>query len=98
MTVKIYIKRKVKEGQFEKVSELLVRARTNAIGQKGYISSETLRGCDDPNEILVVSMWEKKSDWDRYKDMASRNEIETEFAKILDAPTKYAAYHLGLYE
>lgn len=98
MTVKIFIKRKLKDDNFSKISEMLVKARTNALGNKGYISSETLRGCDDPNEILVVAMWEKKSDWERYKDSPSRKELETEFTKLLDGPTVYAAYNLGLYE
>ncbi len=98
MTVKIFIKRKLKEGNFPKISEMLVKARTNALGNKGYISSETLRGCDNPNEILVVAMWEKKEDWEKYKDSASRREIETTFADLLDGPTVYAAYNLGLYK
>ncbi len=98
MTVKIFIKRKLKDGNFPKVSEMLIKARTNALGNKGYISSETLRGCDNPNEILVVAMWEKKADWEKYKDSASRQELETKFADLLDGPTVYAAYNLGLYE
>ncbi len=98
MTVKIFIKRKLKDGNFSKISEMLIKARTNALGNKGYIASETLRGCDNPNEILVVAMWEKKEDWEKYKDSPSRREIETKFADLLDGPTVYAAYNLGLYE
>ncbi len=98
MTVKIFIKRKLKDGSFSKVSEMLIKARTNALGNKGYISSETLRGCDNPNEILVVAMWEKKADWEKYKDSASRKELETKFSELLDGPTVYASYNLGLYE
>jgi len=98
MTVKILIKRKFKGGNFSKVSEMLIKARTNALGNNGYISSETLRNCDNQNEILVVAMWEKKADWDRYKDSAARKELEAKFAEILDGPTVYAAYNLGLYE
>jgi heme-degrading monooxygenase HmoA len=84
MAVKILIKRKLKEGNFSKGSEMLIKARTNALGNKGYISSETLRNCDNPNEILVVGMWDKKSDWDRYKDSAARKEAEAEFKELFD--------------
>ncbi|MBU1343466.1 MAG: antibiotic biosynthesis monooxygenase [Proteobacteria bacterium] len=98
MTVKIYIKRKVKQGNLQKVSEMLVQARTNAVGKQGYISSETLQGCDNPNEILVVSMWDKKEDWNRYKDNVSRKEFEAKFAELLEGPTLYAAYNMGLYQ
>jgi heme-degrading monooxygenase HmoA len=98
MTVKIFIKRKLREGNFSKVSEMLIKARTNVLGNTGYISSETLRGCDNPNEILVVAMWDKKENWDRYKESAERREVEAEFKELLDGPTVYAAYNLGLYE
>jgi len=97
MTVKILIKRRIKDGNLEKASEMLIRARANALKEPGYISSETLRGCDDPNEIVVVSMWENKEDWDRYKTNASREELEAEFSKLLDGSAIYAAYNLGLY-
>jgi len=97
MAVKIFIKRSLKDGNLQKVSEMLIQARSNAMGEQGYISSETLRGCDDPNEIVVVSMWEKKEDWDRYKDNASRKELEAKFSELLDGSTVYAAYNLGLY-
>jgi len=42
MAVKVLIKRKVKDGKLNEVSKLLIKARYNAIGQQGYISSETL--------------------------------------------------------
>ncbi len=97
MAVKILITRKLKAGNLQEASKMLIQARINAMAEPGYISSETLRGCNDPNEIVVVSMWEKKEDWDRYKDNASRKELEAEFSKLLDSPTVYAAYNLGLY-
>ena len=97
MAVKIFIKRTFKDGNLQKASEMLIQARTNAMGEQGYISSETLRGCDNPNEILVVSMWEKKVDWDRYKDKTSRKELEAKFSELLDGSTEYGGYNLGLY-
>lgn len=97
MAVKIIIRRRLKEGNLNKASEMLILARTNAMEEQGYISSETLRGCEDPNEIVVISMWEKKEDWDRYQEKASRREIEVEFEKLLDGPAVYDGYNLGLY-
>ena len=98
MAVKIFIRRRLKDSSsdMEKASDLLIQARTNAMGRQGYISSETLRGCDDGNEILVVSMWEKKQDWDLYKNNPTRLELEEKFDKILDGPTVYSAYNLGI--
>ena len=97
MTVKIFIKRTLKDGNFQKASKMLIQARTNAMREQGYISSETLRGCDNTNEIVVVSIWEKKEDWDRYINNTSRKELEAKFSKLLEGPAVYAAYNLGLY-
>ncbi len=97
MAIRILIKRRLKDENLTKASEMLIRARTNAMGEPGYISSETMRSCEDPNEIVVASMWAKKSDWDNYSTKASRKELEDEFSKLLDRPAVYAAYNLGLY-
>ena len=97
MAVKILIKRILKEGTLKRASELLIRARSAAMEEPGYISSETLRGCDNPNEIVVISMWERKIDWENFREKPARREILDEFAEILESPPMYASYNLGLY-
>lgn len=52
MAVKVLIKRKIKDGKINDASKLLIKARYNAMGQPGYISSETLSGCDDSNNCV----------------------------------------------
>jgi heme-degrading monooxygenase HmoA len=64
--VKVLIKRRLKNASIKEASEILIQARYNAMGAKGYISSETLTSCDDPSKIVVISMWQKKEDWDVY--------------------------------
>lgn len=96
MAVKILIKRRLKTGNIQAASEMLIKARTNAMEEPGYISSETLRGSDDPNEIVVISLWETKEDWERYVRKPSRKKLEAEFYDLLDSPTIYAPYNLGL--
>jgi hypothetical protein len=60
MTVKILIARKFKNANSKNVSEVIAKSRENAMRENGYISSETLCSCDDPNLILVLSMWKKR--------------------------------------
>ena len=96
MTVKILIKRKVKDTAMAEASKMLIQARTNALGKNGYISSETLSNCDNPKEILVVSMWRSKADWDAYKNNQTRIDLEKEFEQLFDSPTEYSVYNLGL--
>jgi len=96
MTVKILIKRKVKATAMAEVSKMLVQARINALGKNGYISSETLSNCDKPNEILVVSIWRNKADWDAYREDQTRMNFERECEQLFESPTEYSVYNLGL--
>lgn len=96
MAVKVLIKRKIKNGKLNEASRLLIKARYAAMGQQGYISSETLTDCNDPNNIMVISMWQKIENWNQWKNTDSRSEIDTEFEALLDESTKYEYYNLGL--
>lgn len=96
MAVKILIKRKVKPGALKDASALLIQARKNAMANEGYISTETLVDYDDPNIITVVSMWQKKENWDAYKASVMRKENEKKFAAFLDGQTSYEIYNMGM--
>ncbi len=96
MAVKVLIKRKIKNGKLSEASKLLIKARYAAMGQQGYISSETLTDCNDPNNVVVVSMWQKIENWNQWKNTDLRSEIESGFESLLDGSTKYEAYNLGL--
>jgi heme-degrading monooxygenase HmoA len=96
MAVKVLIKRKIKSNKLNEASRLLIKARYAAMDQQGYISSETLTDCDDPNNVVVISMWQKIENWNQWKKSDLRSETETGFEALLDGPTKYEAYNLGL--
>ena len=96
MAVKVLIKRKIKDGKINDASKLLIKARYNAMGQPGYISSETLSGCDDPNNVVVISMWQRIENWNQWKNGDLRAENETAFEALLDGPVEYETYNLGL--
>jgi heme-degrading monooxygenase HmoA len=96
MAVKVLIKRKIKNGKLKEASKFLIKARYAAMGQQGYISSETLTDCDDPNNVVVISMWQKIENWNQWKNTDLRSEIDTEFEALLDESTTYEYYNLGL--
>jgi heme-degrading monooxygenase HmoA len=96
VAVKVLIKRKIKDGELNEASKLLIKARYSAMGQQGYISSETLTDCDDPNKVVVISMWQKIENWNQWKKSDLRSETEIGFESVLDGPTEYEAYDLGL--
>ncbi len=96
MPIKVIIKRKFKNPDFKEISNMLVQARTNAMNERGYISSETLKSVDDPNEIVVLSMWERREDWENFKDCDARKALESGFAEMLDSPTQAVVYRMGI--
>jgi heme-degrading monooxygenase HmoA len=64
--------------------------------QPGYISSETLCSLDDPTQVVVVSMWQNKEDWQAWQNSADREDIQAEFNNYLAEPAEYEHYSLGL--
>ena len=96
MAVKILIKRKFKNGKFNAGCKLITNARYNAMKQTGYISSETLSDIEDPNKLVIVSMWQNLDSWNRWAHSELRKETEDEIQKILDRPTEYEKYNLGV--
>ena len=96
MAVKILIKRKIKNGNIRAASRLLINNRSEVMKQPGYISSETMRSLDDPNQIVVVSMWQSRESWEKWKKSEIRMTNETEFEDYLSGQTTYEHYSLGL--
>jgi heme oxygenase (mycobilin-producing) len=96
MALKELIKRHIKEGKTEEVLGLLHLFRSNALKQPGYISGETLVNHYDPRSITVVSMWQTIDDWIRWQESEERSSREAELEKLLEQPTKFEIYDLGL--
>jgi heme-degrading monooxygenase HmoA len=96
MAFKILIRRKFKDATLKDISAMLIQARSNAMKQEGYISSESLVNCDDPSSILVISMWHTKEDWENYRNSAARKDNERKYAEVLEGETQYEAFKMGL--
>jgi quinol monooxygenase YgiN len=96
MAIKVFIKRTFKPGHLAEASQLLNRARYGAMNMKGYISSETLSGIENPNQVVVISMWHDVEHWRRWQESPARSEFEAEFAKLLAGPVAIEVYHMGM--
>jgi heme-degrading monooxygenase HmoA len=96
MAVRILIKRKFKEGILQAVSRLLINQRNGAMRQPGYISSETMQSLDDPDKIVVQSMWHTIEDWEVWKNSETRKANETEFKDYIIGQAEFEHYSLGL--
>jgi heme oxygenase (mycobilin-producing) len=93
MAVKILIKRKIPKGfgdpQFNK---LIRQLRALAIVQRGYISGETLKRIDRPQDYLVISTWQNKDTWNAWRTSRERLLIQEQIDALLGTPTKYELY------
>jgi heme-degrading monooxygenase HmoA len=95
MTIRVLIKRHVKEGFVGRVSEMLHEFRKKAKKQAGYISGETWINHYDPRSITIVSTWQHLEDWIRWQSSDERAANEAKIEGLLELPTKYEIYDVG---
>jgi len=95
MTVKILIKRRIPTEHNENLHPLLIQLRKKATAQPGYISGETLRNIDDPEEYLVISTWQTAEDWLAWYQSQDRKQLQDKIEALLDEPTEYTIYTVG---
>jgi len=95
MTVKILIKRTVKKDKIKEVVPFFRELRNLAASQSGYISGETLRNADAPDNFLVISTWQSSDDWKQWVQTSGRNEIQD---KIKDSAGRgFLPWQAGIY-
>ena len=95
MAVKIIIRRKVSKGKEVHLLPLLVELRAKAISQHGYVSGETLRNVNDPEEYLVISTWKSVEDWKAWEASPSRTEIQNKIDSLLGEKFTAGIYYYG---
>jgi len=95
MAVKIIIKRKVPKGKENDLLPLLLKLRALATAEPGYISGETLRNLESPEEFLVISTWQSADHWNQWVQNPKRQEIQKQIDGILGSHTEYGIYLHG---
>jgi len=76
MIVKIIIRRAVGEEKVKELIPLLEEIRTLAKERPDYISGETLKSLDKPDEFLVISTWNSPVSWEKWLANKERQEIQ----------------------
>jgi heme-degrading monooxygenase HmoA len=92
MPVQVIIKRKFQVDDPERLIPLLADLRTHAKSQPGYISGETLRSLDNPEEYLVVSKWETADEWKKWLHSKERRDIQGQVDSLLGEKTFYEIF------
>ena len=92
MSVKILIKRNVSADKAAKLKDLIMQLRALSVKQPGYISGESLKNLDRPDEYLVVSTWDSLDAWKGWLGSKGRAEIQNQIDALLGAKTEYEVY------
>jgi heme-degrading monooxygenase HmoA len=98
MAVKILIRRFVPENKARQMIPLFRKMRTLANEQSGYITGETMRNLENPDEFLVISTWETSDDWERWLQSKERGQIQSQIDDLLGGKTDYEIFHYGFAE
>jgi heme-degrading monooxygenase HmoA len=96
MAVKILIKRRLPLDKSQAMIELSRQLRILATQQDGYISGETLRRIDTPEEFLVISNWQSFEAWENWLSSSQRKELQSKIDILLGRETTYEVYQYGL--
>jgi heme-degrading monooxygenase HmoA len=94
MAMEIMIRRRFVEEKAEEISALMVKLRSLAMAQPGYLSSEPLRCIDplDESEYLVRSTWQSVEDWKNWLKSDERTAIQKQIDTISGEITEYRIY------
>lgn len=98
MAVKVLIRRNVPESKARGMIPLFRKMRTLANEQPGYITGETMRNIEKPDEFLVISTWETSDDWESWVQSSDRQQIQNQIDDLLGGKTEYEIFHYGFAE
>lgn len=93
MPISVLIQRVFKDDKnAAKLAPLIVKLRSMATIQPGYITGKTFRCLDCPGEYLVISTWNSLDDWKRWQNSEQRMEIQKQIDDLLGEKTQYRVY------
>jgi antibiotic biosynthesis monooxygenase (ABM) superfamily enzyme len=94
MAVQVLIRRKIMETKKNEVSPLIVKLRSLATVQPGYICGETLNCIDPPgrSEYLVRSTWHSMEDWEKWLHSKERIAVNDEIDQLSREKAEYRIY------
>ena len=98
MAVKVLNKRSVPQDKAKALIPLVRQMRASAATQPGYITGETLRSLDKPDEFMVISTWQASDDWKNWLQSEERNKVQSKIDDLLGGETEYEIFHYGFSE
>lgn len=96
MAIKVVIERQVVPGQETAVRQLLKQIRARCLEEGGYISGETLRDSEDPQNVVVISTWFGLMDWRKWYRSNDRQDFSVRLRPLLAGPERIRVLVEGL--
>ena len=75
-----------------KLAPLILKLRSLATIQPGYITGKTFRCLDCPGEYLVISTWNTIGDWNLWLQSEQRMALQKQVDDLLGETTEYRIY------
>ncbi len=97
MLVRVFIKRRFREGAARHVFSLIRKIRARAMNRKGYISGETLIDSTDSRKTMVIGTWQSMDDGLSWEQDPRRKELEPQLERFPEAPAEYEVYVYSKY-
>lgn len=98
MAIEVQIRRVTKAGiDAKSLLPYIIKLRSYAVKQPGYISGETLFNLEHPEECLVISRWTTIEHWQEWNQTSRRIELDNDMDELLAAETEYKFYGVGLW-
>lgn len=93
MTVSVIIRRTVKDSSVsDQLTALIVKLRSKASVQPGFLTGQTFSCLDCEGEYLVISNWNTLEDWNRWMHSKERMSIQSQVDDLLGEKTVYRYY------
>ena len=93
MAISVVIQRTFKnEALASTLAPLIVKLRSLATIQPGYITGKTFRCLDCPGEYLVISTWNSLDEWNRWLNSEERRLLQNQVDDLLGEKTEYRLY------
>jgi len=89
MPVTVLIKRKFKPEHIQNAHQMIVKVRSLATLEPGYISGQTLVSRDDHCKLVIMSMWDSVKNWEAWRDNDMRKEFARKMETIMEGPEEH---------
>ena len=95
MAVKALIKRHFRKDLNHDAHYHNAELRALATVQPGYISGQTMVDMNNSDEMIIISTWESKDDWDNWHNSTVRKDYYKKLRFLLESEEEISFYSVG---